>query len=134
MSETRTSKLNSIWLLAAQLEKDSLNRSAESLELLSSEIPRNNPKLDSIMFIRHNRAPWQEPPDIVFEPSPVWHDDDQMIVDNNAKIFLRNIMVKTKPQLADLKREVDKKYKEVEKVKRIRKDIREGKDKRDDVE
>lgn len=57
-----------------------------------------------------------------------------MVVDDNAKIFLRNLMVKTKPQLAELKREVDKKRNEVENVKRIRIDIQEGKDKRDEVE
>lgn len=101
---------------------------------MSSEIPRNNPSLDSIMFIRHNAPPWHEPSDFGFEPSPVWHDDAHMVVDETAKVFLRNLMGKSKAQIGELKREVDKKRKELENLKRIKAGIREGKDKRDEVE
>jgi hypothetical protein len=87
-----------------------------------------------MMFVRHNVAGWQEPSDMVFEPSPVWHDDDAMAVDENAKIFLRNVLGKSKSQLVELRREVEKKQQEVEGVKRIKQNIREGKDKRDEVE
>jgi len=87
-----------------------------------------------MMFVRHNVAGWQEPSDMVFEPSPVWHDDDAMAVDENAKIFLRNVLGKSKSQLVELRREVEKKQREVEGVKRIKQNIREGKDKRDEVE
>ena len=134
LSETRTAKLNSIWGLAAHLERSTLARCAEKLDFLSAEIPRNNPILDSIMFIRHNAAPWQEPADMAFEPSPVWHDDAQMVVDANATVFLMNLMGKSKAQLGDLRREVDKKRKEVENIKQVRASVRAGKDKRDEVE
>lgn len=71
---------------------------------------------------------------MAFEPSPVWHDEDAMAVDENAKIFLRNVLGKSKSQLGDLRREVEKKRREVDGVKRIKQDIRAGKDKRDEVE
>lgn len=87
-----------------------------------------------MMFVRHNLAGWQEPPDMAFEPSPVWHDEDAMAVDENSKIFLRNVLGKSKSQLGDLRREVEKKRREVDGVKRIKQDIRAGKDKRDEVE
>ncbi|KAI9747020.1 MAG: hypothetical protein M1815_004732 [Lichina confinis] len=134
LSETRTARLNSVWSLATEMERSMLSRNMESLQFLSSEIPRNNPSLDSIMFIRHNISSWQEPADMVFEPSPVWHDDASMAVDDNAKIFLRNLMGKSKAQLGEMKTDVDKKRREVENVKRIRASIRDGKDKRDEVE
>lgn len=134
LSESRTVKLNGIWSLAAQLETGMLKRSTDFLIHLSEEIPRNVPVLDSMMFVRHNVAPWQEPPDKVFEPSPVWHDDDAMIVDENAKVFLRNVLGKSKAQLGDLRREVDKKRREIEGVKRVKQQIREGKDKRSEVD
>jgi hypothetical protein len=101
---------------------------------LSSEIPRNQPTLDSMMYVRHNAGPWQEPANKVFEPSPVWHDDGVMVVDETAKVFLRNVLGKSKGQLGDLRREVDKKRREVEGVKRVKQQIREGKDKRSEVE
>ena len=87
-----------------------------------------------MMFVRHNVAPWQEPPDMVFEPSPVWLDDNAMAIDETAKIYLRNVLGKSKSQLRDLKQEVDRRRREVEAVKIIRKNIRQGKDRRDEVE
>jgi len=134
LSESRTVKLNGIWSLAAQLEAGMLKRNTDFVNHLSTEIPRNQPVLDSMMFARHNAGPWQEPPNKVFEPSPVWHDDDIIVVDDTAKVFLRNVLGKSKAQLGDLRREVDKKRREVENVKRVKQQIREGKDKRDEVE
>lgn len=86
------------------------------------------------MFIQHNVTPWQEPPNLTFEPSPVWLDDGGMAVDEVAKIFLRNVLSKSKGQLGELKEEVDRKRREVDAIKRIRQNIRAGKDKRDEVE
>ncbi|KAF7887490.1 hypothetical protein EAF00_009784 [Botryotinia globosa] len=132
--ESRTMKLNAIWSLAAQLEKGMLERSTEFVNHVLVEIPRNQPSLDCMMFVRHNVGTWQEPPDKPFEPSPVWHDDDAMMVGDTAKVFLRNVLSKSKNQLGDLRREVDLKRREVESTKRVKQQIREGKDKRDEVE
>lgn len=134
LHELRTMKLNGIWSMAAQLELGMLKRSTEYETHLASEIPRNLPILDTMMYVRHNVAPWQEPPGRVFEPSPVWHDDDTMIVDESAKVFLRNVLSKSKGQLGELKREVDKKRRELENIKRVKQAIRDGKDKRDEVD
>ncbi|KAI9842923.1 MAG: hypothetical protein M1837_006755 [Sclerophora amabilis] len=134
LSETRVAKLNSLWSHAAQLETNVLTRSTDNLQHLTKEIPRNNPSLDSTMFVRHNGGSWQEPRDMSFEPSPVWHDDDAMVVDEMAKTFLMNIMGRSKSQLAELKRDVDKKKTDVHGLKRIRENVRRGKDKRDEVE
>lgn len=86
------------------------------------------------MFVRHNVTPWQQPLDLVFEPSPVWLDDSAMAVDEAAKVFLRNVLSKSKGQCAELKQDVDRKTREVEAIKRIRQNIHAGKDKRDEVE
>lgn len=127
-------KLNAIWSQAARIEAGTLSRSTEYLNHLSSEIPRNNPNLDSMMFVRHNLGPWQEPQDFSFEPSPVWLDDDTMARTDAAKVFLRNILVRSKGQLGELRREVDKKRRDYEGMKRSRQNVRDGKDKRDEVE
>ncbi|KAL1297471.1 hypothetical protein AAFC00_004996 [Neodothiora populina] len=134
LSETRVAKLNSFWLTAASLETQTLTQSTDLLNHLSSEIPRNNPVLDSMMFVRHNASDWQDPPDFQFEPSPVWLDDDTMAVDESSKTFLRNIILKSKSDLNHLRQEVEAKRREVEGAKRVRQAIREGKDKRDEVE
>lgn len=127
-------QVNALWSHAVNLETSTLSRSTDHLQHLGSEIPRNDPKLDSMMFLRHNVAPWQEPLDMIFEPSPVWLDDNAMAVDETARIYLRNVLGKSKGQLRDFKQEVDRRRKEVEAIKMIRKNIRQGKDKRDEVE
>ncbi|CAD0044341.1 unnamed protein product [Aureobasidium pullulans] len=134
LSETRVAKLNTLWLQAATIETQTLSRSTQLLENLSAEIPRNNPVLDSMMFVRHNAANWQDPADFSFEPSPVWLDDDVMASDDLSKTFLRNIMMRSKGQLNELRRECDAKRREVEGAKRVRQAIRDGTDKRDEVE
>ncbi|EXJ54465.1 hypothetical protein A1O7_09805 [Cladophialophora yegresii CBS 114405] len=133
LNETRVSKLNSIWLVAATLETNTLKRSLEHMTRLSTEIPRNNPSLDSNMFVRHNAVQWQEPPDMVFEPSPVWLDQDHMMTDDMSKVFLRNILQQSKPLINSLKADAAQKRRELENVKQARRNIREGKDKRDEV-
>lgn len=134
LHEFRTFKLNAIWSLAAQLEAGMLKKSTDFINHLSQEIPRNVPMLDSMMFVRHNVEPWQEPSDKVFEPSPIWHDDDAMVVDDTAKIFLRNVLSKSKGQLGELRREVDKRRRDLEGVKKIKQQIREGKVKKDEAQ
>ena len=86
------------------------------------------------MFVKHNMAQWQAPLDMVFEPSPVWLDDSRMAVDETAKIYLRNILGKSKGQARELKQEIDKKVRDVESVRRMRQKVREGKEKKDEVE
>ncbi|KAI1177155.1 hypothetical protein F4777DRAFT_217145 [Nemania sp. FL0916] len=133
LSEFRTLKLNSIWTMAAKLEATMLTQSTTMMDHLSQEIARNQPHLDSMMYIRHNMGGFQEPPDKAFEPSPIWHDDDAMVTDEPAKIFLRNVLNKSKSQLGELRREVDKKRREVEGVKRLKQKVREGTEKKDEV-
>lgn len=135
LNETRITTLNNLWSVAATIETNTMKNSAQLLQHLSSEIPRNNPVLDSMMFARHNAQPqWNDPLDFGFEPSPVWLDDDLMAADPASKTFLMNILTKSKSSLTELKREVEGRRKEVEGCKRVRQSIREGKDKRDEVE
>ncbi|KAL6708567.1 Protein BZZ1 [Coniothyrium glycines] len=134
LSETRVNKLNGIWSLAAHVETQMLTRSTELMKHLAAEIPRNNPLLDSMMFVRHNAGAWQEPGDFQFEPSPVWLDDNTIAIDDSATVFLRNVLTKTKASLGEYRRELEKKRKEVENAKAVRQKVREGKDKRDEVD
>ncbi|KAK4241304.1 hypothetical protein C8A03DRAFT_41248 [Achaetomium macrosporum] len=133
LSEFRTLRLNGLWTLAATLEASMLQQSAGQVDHLSQEITRNQPHLDSMMYIRHNMGAFQEPPDKVFEPCPVWHDDSAMIVDETAKVYLRNLLNKSKSQLGELRREADKKRREVEAMRRVKQRIREGTEQKDEV-
>lgn len=86
------------------------------------------------MFVRHNAVQWMDPPDFTFEPSPVWLDDDSMASDQQSKTFLMNLLSKSKNALGPLTKESENKRRELDTVKRVRQQVREGKDKRDEVE
>ncbi|OQE37106.1 hypothetical protein PENCOP_c010G00878 [Penicillium coprophilum] len=134
LNETRVAKMNLMWSLAAQLEKSSLSRSTEHIANLLVEIPRNNPRLDSLMFLQHNVTQSQEPANLAFEPSPVWHDDASIVVDEAAKVFLRNLLSKSKAQIHELRVESDRKKREVEGSKKVRENIQHGKDNRNELD
>lgn len=126
--------MNALWVLAAQLEKNSLTNSIDATSNLIEEIPRNNPHMDSMMFLQHNAIQSTEPANLDFEPSPIWHDDGSIIVDEPAKVFLRNLLGKTKSQVREQRVEADKKRREVESWRKARESIQQGKDNRSEVE
>ncbi|CAI7606523.1 unnamed protein product [Penicillium glandicola] len=134
LNETRVAKMNLMWSLAAQLEVSSLSSSTGHISNLLVEIPRNNPHLDSLMFLQHNVSQSQEPANLGFEPSPVWHDDASIIVDEAAKVFLRNVLSKSKTQIQELRVESDRKKREVEASKKVRENIQQGKDNRNELD
>ncbi|KAI9367238.1 hypothetical protein BJX61DRAFT_529429 [Aspergillus egyptiacus] len=134
LNETRVGRLNALWSLAAQLEKAFLNKSSDLMANLINEIPRNQPHLDSLMFLQHNVTQLQEPANVGFEPSPVWHDDDALITDEAAKVFLRNLLSKSKTQVRELRVESDQKRRDVEGAKRIRQSVQQGRDNRNEVD
>jgi len=68
------------------------------------------------MFARHNNAQWDEPADFMFEPSPIWHDDPEIITDEYAKVFLRNMMTKSREGLSKIQGSVALKHQEVDKL------------------
>lgn len=87
-----------------------------------------------MMFLQHNVSQSQEPANVGFEPSPVWHDDASIITDEAASVFLRNVLGKSKTQVRELRVEADKKRREVENGKKTREGIQQGKDKRNEVD
>ena len=129
LNEARVAKLNSIWTLATELDKKSLTNSIDHMTNFLSEIPHNNPQFDSAMFLRHNISQLQDPPKVIFEPSPVWHDNGELATDDTAKVFLRNLLTKSKSQVREFRVEVDKKKREVDDARRIRDNVRQGRDK-----
>jgi formin-binding protein 1 len=116
LSELRTHKLNLLWTHASTLEQTCLARSTGILQHISGEVSRNVPVLDSTMFARHNTANWDDPFDFSFEPSPIWHDDAEIITDEFAKVFLRNMVTKSREGLSRIQGTVTLKHQEVDKL------------------
>lgn len=72
------------------------------------------------MFLRHNTGGWNEPKDFDFEPSPLWHDTDDIVTDELATVFLRNLLGKSRRGLEVAKGVVESKQKEVQGLQKMR--------------
>lgn len=109
-------KLNNSWTLSSELEINCYQKSISLLETQISEIARNLPTLDSGMFAKHNVCHWNEPPDFAFEASPIWHDNPDMVIDEPAQVYLRNLLQKSKRGMEGLKGEVERRGQEIGKL------------------
>ena len=65
------------------------------------------------MFVNHNLGAWDEPADFAFDPCPIWHDNPDMVVDEPAQVFLRNLLQKSKRKVQELKPDVETRTKEI---------------------
>jgi formin-binding protein 1 len=129
----RVGFMNNSWLRAASLEEASLSRSVGHLQHLKMEIQRNDPRMDSMMFIKHNMPPWTEPANHPFEPSPVWHDEPNIVTDDQARTYLQNLLGKSKSSRSEFRRDLDGKKRKFDELAQVRKAIRDGRDNRDEI-
>ncbi|KAK9466831.1 hypothetical protein V1512DRAFT_262450 [Lipomyces arxii] len=121
LNEARVRKLNFIWSQSTSLETSCFQRCIEHMDQATQAIGRNDPVLDSAMFMRHNAVPdWAPPPDFLYEPSPIWHDDDKMITDDSAKTYLRNKIAKSRRGIQELRSTVEQQRKEIENLYELR--------------
>ncbi|KAF3160068.1 hypothetical protein TWF225_007925 [Orbilia oligospora] len=116
LNETRVQAMNTVWKLSCNMESAALIRCSDHMKKMHAEIERNLPHLDSLMFIAHNQPQdgWREPPDFFFEPSPIWHDTDDIVVDEAARVWLQNKIAKSQTGLISYRTEVEKRRKDVE--------------------
>lgn len=114
LNETRVTKLNTLWILSNELDSTCRQNTVSNISAAISEIARNVPTFDSAMFVKHNMDGWVESPNFQFEPSPIWHDTNEIVVDENAKIFLRNLLGKSRRGLEDAKSHVGSRRREIE--------------------
>ncbi|EMR11606.1 hypothetical protein PNEG_00047 [Pneumocystis murina B123] len=120
INELRIQSMNSIWTTAAHLEISTFSKCKNHLNDLIKFVGKNDPILDSTMFVHHNVSSWHEPPDFVFEPCSIWHDSDQMIADDHSIIFLKNKALRSRIKLLQLQENVDTKKREINGLQNLR--------------
>lgn len=104
VNEARVLMLNHFWNQAITMEQGCYDRSKNCLTSMAGVVAQNDPALDSAMFLKHNLAQWTEPTDFYYQPSPIWHDDEQMIVDNTALQYLRKRLSDAQQKYAEHER------------------------------
>lgn len=120
INEIKVQKLNVIWQRATQLEQSCLIRQGGHLGASIEAIGRNQPQLDTLMFIQHNNANFNEPPPFVFEECPIWHDTPDLVVDESAKVYLQNSLAKSRRELKELNTTVNNKKREIDGLNKLK--------------
>ncbi|KAG4306321.1 hypothetical protein PORY_000309 [Pneumocystis oryctolagi] len=120
INELRVQSMNSIWTTAANLEIAMFSRCKEHLANTIEFVKKNNPILDSAMFVHHNVGSWCEPVDFVFEPCIIWHDSSEMVANEDAVVFLKNKVIKSRTKLLQLQENVNTKKREIDGLQNLR--------------
>jgi len=86
VNEAKVSALNGLLLVESYLERQCNDNCNKCLQDADNVIKQNVPRLDTAMYVKHNMGGWKEPADFQFEPSPIWHDDETMVVDGEVEL------------------------------------------------
>lgn len=126
----------------SSLSANNIERMQQHNANIQSAIENIDVKRDQEVFANLNKRRFFEPPEFVFEPSPLWHDDvssylyfslhmhkfillflslqSNMITDPEAGVFLQNKLVRARTRLRELEPLVEQKRKEIESMEKIR--------------
>ena len=120
LNEIRVQRLNTIWAKAVQIEQSCLIKQGGHLGRSLEAVGRNDPSLDTAMFVQHNTSNWSEPLAFGFEACPIWHDTADLVVDDGAKVYLQNGLAKSRRELKELQTTVANKKRELDGLKKLK--------------
>ncbi|CAJ0825887.1 1425_t:CDS:10 [Entrophospora sp. SA101] len=112
--DSRINALKQIWDDYVDYELSSLRESKQHLELARQVIREVDSRTDSELFVEYNKKNWEEPSDFVFEDSVNHSNNDELVDDENAKVFLNNKLSKAKRKLYTLIPEIETKRKHID--------------------
>ena len=92
LNESRVELLNKILKNALLLEKKRYDNIKGKLDTVEDVIARNQPHLDSAMFVKHNIRDWSEPQDSYFIPCEFWHDDESLVTKEPELTHLKKLL------------------------------------------
>ncbi|RGB41255.1 hypothetical protein C1646_663191 [Rhizophagus diaphanus] len=114
LNESRIVALKSIWDDYVNFEISVLEESKKHLDISLQVINDVDSRIDSELFINNNKRSWEEPADFVFESSPIYSDTEELVDDENSRVYLSNKLSKAKRNLTKLTSEIESKRKEID--------------------
>ncbi|PKY45865.1 FCH-domain-containing protein [Rhizophagus irregularis] len=114
LNESRIVALKSIWDDYVNFEISVLEESKNHLDTSLQVINDVDSHIDSELFINNNKRSWEEPADFVFESSPIYSDTEELVDDENSRVYLSNKLSKAKRNLTKLTSEIESKRKEID--------------------
>lgn len=123
--------LQSLWTLADRQLVVHVSRASEELAKHSEGVAAKHRKLqsdaslvdvasDQALFVDYNRRRFDEPVDFAFEPCVGFFDKAEMSVEEPAKVFLQNMLIRKHKQISETQPIVESKGKEIQGLENLR--------------
>ncbi|KAG0367239.1 hypothetical protein BGZ54_004196, partial [Gamsiella multidivaricata] len=114
LDESRIEGLKEIWEGYIGLESNLTAEAQAHLSSMVNAVRAIDASADSAVFIRSHKAPWIAPVDQVFESSPTFNDTEELVVDDNARVFLSNKLMKLRRKQAQTIVDINTRLKDME--------------------
>ncbi|KAF9198350.1 hypothetical protein BGZ49_000847, partial [Haplosporangium sp. Z 27] len=114
LDESRIEGLKDIWANYIGLESKLTTDAQSHLELMVNSVNAIDASVDSAVFVRNNKVPWSAPVDQPFESSPTFNDTEELVIDDNARVFLSNKLMKLRRRQAQTIVDINNRLKDME--------------------
>eukprot|EP00158_Paraphelidium_tribonemae_P005547 Partr_v1_DN27399_c0_g1_i3_m46553 putative Actin polymerization protein Bzz1 len=108
---TATQMLMLDWM---KMERELHDGVSTHLQSVTDSLAGINAQSDLELYAKFQTAPWTEPYDFKFEPTLLFAETDELVVDELATVYLTNRLTKLEENLADVEAEVATKLREIE--------------------
>ncbi|KAF9361985.1 hypothetical protein BGX26_008157 [Mortierella sp. AD094] len=114
LDESRIEGLKEIWESYIGLEAKLTADAQSHLDSMVNGVHAIDASVDSAVFVRANKVPWSAPVDHPFESSPTFNDTEELVVDDNARVFLSNKLMKLRRRQAQVTVDINNRLKDME--------------------
>ncbi|KAF9132893.1 hypothetical protein BGW39_011079 [Mortierella sp. 14UC] len=114
LDESRIEGLKNIWQGYINLESKLTMDVQAHLDSMMQATQAMDASVDSAIFVRTHRAPWQAPLDLPFESSHTFNDTEELVLDDNARVFLSNKLMKLRRKQAQTTVDINSRLKDME--------------------
>ncbi|KAF9112165.1 SCF ubiquitin ligase complex subunit cdc4 [Mortierella sp. AM989] len=114
LDESRIEGLKEIWESYIGLETKLTADAQTHLDTMVTTVRAIDASVDSTVFVRTNKVPWSAPVDQPFESSPTFNDTEELVVDDNARVFLTNKLMKLRRRQAQATVDISNRLKDLE--------------------
>ncbi|KAI1318856.1 hypothetical protein EDD11_005702 [Mortierella claussenii] len=114
LDESRIEGLKEIWQGYIALESKLTADAQAHLDSMLNSVRAIDATVDSTVFVRANKTAWSLPADQQFESSPTFNDTEELVVDDNARVFLSNKLMKLRRKQAQATVDIASRIKDLE--------------------
>ncbi|KAF9193140.1 hypothetical protein BGZ51_004112 [Haplosporangium sp. Z 767] len=114
LDESRIEGLKDVWEGYVQMETKLTTDAQAHLDSMLRAIHAIDASIDSAIFVRSHKTPWTAPADHPFESSPTFNDTEELVIDDNARVFLSNKLMKLRRKHAQTTVDINTRLKDLE--------------------